>query len=411
MNWKRAWELVCEEPYRLFFPIGIAMGLYGVAHWLLYAVKILPSYSGSLHAGLQIELYLSAFVVGFLATAVPRFSATFPARSVEVMLFLLFLGGIFLFLSLDRQPIAHLFFVGLLVSLLFFAVRRFRKRNVQHPPVEFVWIPASMILGITGALLTVLTQIGCIPATFIHWGKPALNQGYMLALVIGVGGFLGPRAMGSRDFPNPQAIRESIASYRTRQVCVHGLCALLFIVSFILEGLGFLAASYFTRAAVSTFILLWNHALVFRPKTPGIFSRLVSVSFWMIVTGLWGAFFFPKLLVECLHFVFIGGFSLITFAIATMVVLSHSGEGERLHRSPWILKLVGVLVPLALVLRVTASFIPEYFFVFLGVSSVLWLASATAWFFYCLPFFLRRPSATAFEEFHERKKQETRHTC
>src|SRR3989338_1905032 len=388
---KNAWAVICNEPYRLFFPIGIGMWVFGASHWLLYALGIIPNYSGSFHSAVQIQLYMSSFVVGFLTTAVPRFSATFTAESFEVTAFLALILAIFAGVVSGHPLLAHGFFMALVVGLLVFVARRFLKRNIQYPPVQFIWIPVAALHGVCGSALMILAQKGVLGVNFMASAKPMLNQGFMLSLVLGIGGFLGPRIMGSREFPNPESIRASIPAFRSRQAVIQGVAGLIFFSSFWLEGLDFKTAAYALRAAAATYILLQSHALILRPKTPGVFSRLVWMSFWFIVAGLWLALFFPKHLVSALHLVFIGGFSLITFAVSTMVVYSHSGQGEKLQRSPWILKLVMVLVPLALFFRLTAALTTEHYFTGLGIAAFLWIVAGVSWFIFAANFFIKIP--------------------
>ena len=51
-----------REPYRVFFPLGIAIGVAGVAIWPLYYFSITSSYSGRAHAFIQIEGFVYSFV-------------------------------------------------------------------------------------------------------------------------------------------------------------------------------------------------------------------------------------------------------------------------------------------------------------------------------------------------------------
>src|SRR5262244_4324922 len=75
------------DPYRIFFPLGIALGVTGVAMWPLYYFAITASYSGRVHAYVQTDGFLYAFIAGFLLTAIPRFTGTEPpSRSTQCVL-------------------------------------------------------------------------------------------------------------------------------------------------------------------------------------------------------------------------------------------------------------------------------------------------------------------------------------
>jgi uncharacterized protein involved in response to NO len=65
-----------SDPYRIFFPLGIALGAAGVSIWLLYYYGLTEGYSGRAHAFVQTDGFLYAFIAGFLLTAIPRFTGT-----------------------------------------------------------------------------------------------------------------------------------------------------------------------------------------------------------------------------------------------------------------------------------------------------------------------------------------------
>ena len=93
------------------------------------------------------------------------------------------------------------------------------------------------------------------------------------------------------------------------------------------------------------------------------------------------------------------------FAVATMVVLSHGGEPEKLRRPLAVLWIAGIGVLGSLFFRLAAVFFAEYYFVFLGISGTLWIVAGTSWFFYILPKTLRPMSAEELEACHEDSKQ------
>src|SRR5207244_12233135 len=73
-----------SDPFRLFFPLGIVLGVAGVSIWPAYWLGLTPGFSGRAHAFVQADGFLYAFVAGFLLTAIPRFTGTdVPGRSEE----------------------------------------------------------------------------------------------------------------------------------------------------------------------------------------------------------------------------------------------------------------------------------------------------------------------------------------
>src|SRR5262245_59599631 len=75
------------DPYRIFFPLGVLMGIAGVSIWPLFYWGWTQGYSGRAHAFVQTNCFLYAFIAGFLWTAVPRFTGTnAPGRTVQFIL-------------------------------------------------------------------------------------------------------------------------------------------------------------------------------------------------------------------------------------------------------------------------------------------------------------------------------------
>ena len=101
----KAIDLICNEPYRLFFPLGVLIGMLGTSHWLLYALGWTQSYSGFFHASI--------------------------------------------FHVFQLRILAELCYMGWFAALMVFAARRFkgRSKNVT-PPVDFVWLPVAAAVWI-----------------------------------------------------------------------------------------------------------------------------------------------------------------------------------------------------------------------------------------------------------------------
>ena len=66
------------EPFRMFFPLGVFLGLVGVAIWPLYFGGFLEMYPGTGHTRLMGQGFFGAFIFGFLGTALPRMISAKP---------------------------------------------------------------------------------------------------------------------------------------------------------------------------------------------------------------------------------------------------------------------------------------------------------------------------------------------
>lgn len=389
------WHDLRREPFRAFFPLGILFGFVGVGHWLVYGAGWSSTYSGFFHASMQMGVYLFGFVAGFLLTALPRFAAAPPAGSGELAALLGLYLAQPLFLSLGWWAAAELCFAGLLLGLAVFAGRRFAsRRGGVGPPTEFVWIPVGLLCGVVGAGLLAAGQLGWGPPALVLLGRPLLQQGVLLCIVLGVGGFMAPRLMGH------------LAGLGARRIRWHLLAAAALVSSFLIEGQGWMQAAYLLRALVVSAELLWTTRCYRRPAVPDLYVRLVWMSVWMIVAGYWAAALWIAHRIAMLHLVFLGGFSLLVFAVGTMVVFSHSGQGSRLRERLWPLRVVVVGIAAALAARLLADLWPARYFSLLAVASGCWLAAGVSWLVLVLPIALRPTPAGEFERLHEEAKRQ-----
>lgn len=401
--------VICREPYRIFFPLGILFGMAGVGHWLFYPIGLLKHYSGFYHSCVQIMSYMTCFVTGFLLTAMPRFSSSFPASRCELAGFLVIIISIFVLLNVGAWIAAELFFIGWLLAIGRFAVVRFLRKTdtPSTPPFQMIWIPLAILHGCIGSLLLILGQTKIIPGLVINVGKPMLEQGFLLCIVMGIGGFLIPRLMGTfrAETAEKTCEMEGRGFFHKQALLPHLMMGGLLFVSFWLEGFGKIVWGYGLRAAVVSCEFVWNGLLPRPPKMPELFIRLVWVSVWMIAFGLWLAAFFPDYRAAFLHFVFIGGFSLMTFSIATMVIMSHAGEAEILRRPLWILWIVALGLLLVLIERAAVIFFPNGYFSILGTAAFIWIIVGVSWLCSMTPRILKIPSTDEFERMHEEAKK------
>lgn len=402
------WEDLRREPFRLFFPLGVILGCLGIGHWLVYAIGWRNSYSGFYHASIQVGAYMSCFIVGFLLTALPRFSATAHASSLELAPALGLIIGQAIGLLTQQWIVAQACFAGLLVLVAVFAGRRFaRAHSSVGPPTEFVWIPMALGFGLLGNGLLMCSQVGLAPAWLVGVARSMVQQGFLLGTVLGVAGFMAPRLMGREVLlvtPGGTSPEGALA-IRRRRIRLHGLAAVAFASSFIVEGLGATRLAYLLRATVVTAEFAWTSRFYRPPAATDGYVKLLWVSIWMLMLGLWGAGLVPRYRVAMLHLVFLGGFSLMTFAVGTMVVLSHAGQAERLHRPLWVLRVAGLGIVGAVAARLIAEWRSEWFFPWLGVASACWLTVGLSWLVFVLPLVTRPLPPGTFERVHEEAKR------
>ncbi len=390
------WKAFCREPYRLFFPLGTVAATVGIGHWALYAFKIVPTYSLFFHSSVQMMLYMNCFIVGFLMTAFPRFTQTAPAREGEVVAMLFLFTGMGIFLSLGQWVMAEVVLIAWYGLLMFFILNRVLNKPkssfAPQPPMELFWLPVAIVHGLLGTMILILGQMKILPLWALKVGKPMMDQGFLICLVMGIGGFLIPRLMGTYQ----------TAAIHRKNLYVLG--AIIFFMSFLVEGLGYPAAGYGLRAAIVTAVFLTSNVLNKFPKSGTFYVTLTWVSVWMVALGFWGACFFNTYQVLMLHISFLGGFSLMTFAIATMVIMSHAGQAEKLNKGTWIVPAVATGVFLALAGRLLVAVYPDFYFQLLGIAASLWIVGAVVWLMYMAPFLKYIPQADEFGRMHDQAK-------
>ena len=383
---------VCEEPYRIFFPLGISFGIIGVGHWFSFTHGWGRSYSGWYHSSIQMQAYMASIVSGFLMTMIPRQSLTPHATCREVLSFLLLAIGVLVFNSLGIWAGGEICFALWLAGFLFFVIRRFRIRKAKaKPPVEFIWIPMAMAHGIIGSILLALTQLHILSPWFLKVGKPMVDQGFILSIVLGVGSFLSSRLMGLQKLIKVVDSDSEKKALESRQVrsFVNLISGLILFLTFWTEGFGFVRAGYLARAFVVTSILFLNRAWPRPPRTKEFFVKLIWISMWMVVCGYWATVIFWSYRIDMLHIVFIGGYSLMTFAVGTMVVLSHAGEAAKLHKRLIVLWIVVLGILGAVGHRVSSAFFPETYVSLIGSAAGFWLLAGICWLSFILPKVLR----------------------
>ena len=367
-----------REPYRLFFPLGILCGLAGVAVWPLYSFGLTATYSGRAHALVQIYGFLYAFIAGFLLTAVPRFTGTsVPSRLAQYTLAAALVVSV-VASELRAFDIGTAAFVVAHVMLVTMIVARFARRT-QNPPPTFALIGLGLIAGAAGAVLTALVAWELIPATWDLLGKRLLTEGMVMLLVLGVGGFLGPRLLGFAAFPIAQEVKEGRPPFLLSSVVASWIAGVVILVSLVAEyGFDLSWAAYLRAAAISPLMIvslqLWKP-----PATRTTLSWTLWIAHWIIAISVWVVAAFPKYRADFLHLLFIGGFSLLILAIGTRVTLSHGGHDLSAEKHSWPLRIGLTLALVAMLARLGAPFAANTYFSHLSWAALLWIAGMACW--------------------------------
>lgn len=383
----RPWR---REPFRIFFPLAVVLGTIGVGHWLGYATGVTVTYSGFLHGQVMAQAFMMAFATGFLLTAVPRRTQSAPPSTIEIAIALVALVTVTAGALLGRWALAQVAYAGLFALLLQFAVRRFLGYGAaRRPPASFVLVPIGVAHGVAGALLIVVATRPGAPPWAIGLGRLFVEQGVFLSLAIGIGGLVLPIMAGA---PPPADL--AATPRERRKLAAYAALGLGLAASMVLETAGWIRLGPIARAVIVAAGIGLGGGAWRGPRTPGLHRRLVWLSVWLMPVGLLGAGLAPDLRIAALHVLFIGGFSLMAFGVATHVSLSHLPNLERLAVGrPRAVVALGVTMVLAMLARVAADFTDSYFD-HLGWASALWIGGAGAWLAFLGPKLLRAAPAS-----------------
>jgi uncharacterized protein involved in response to NO len=364
-----------SDPYRLFFPLGIVLGVAGVSIWPAYSFGLTAGYSGRAHAFVQSDGFLYAFVAGFLLTAIPRFTGTEgPRVPVQYALAALLILATAAF-EVQAFAIGHLAFLAAHVTVMVLAGRRFLRRR-QTPPDTFVLVGAGMLTGLAGAAINAAGALDVLDPRWDTLGRRMLTEGMVLLLVLGVGGFLGPRLLGFAPMPTVQIGTLVPVKRRTSLY----LAAAAVIVGSLIGEYGFgLAILAYVRAAAVTAVLFPSVKPWRRPATPTTVAWCVWTGVWLVTFGAWLAAAAPAYRVDFLHVLFMGGFTLLILAVATRVTLSHGGYSLEAERRSWPVRIGLASGILAMATRVGATFTPDAFFEHLALAAGFWIAGMAFW--------------------------------
>jgi uncharacterized protein involved in response to NO len=371
------------EPFRIFFPLGMLFGISGVSLWPLFHLGIHASFHpGMMHARMMIEGFLGAFVFGFLGTALPRVTGAPPLRSWElwtlVVLHLTAAG-----LHIGLQPfLGDRVFLVLLVLFLVCMGRRFARRQ-DLPPPGFALVGLGFLNALAGTAL-----LASVPWNLWTYAMPVgtalLNEGWVLLLILGIGGFLLPRFLG---IPRPEfpKSRTPPPGWKPRAL-IAGATGVAITATLVAGSMSFhpQAADWVRCAAAGAYLV--STVPFYRAKVPNVTLTIcLRVALVLLIAGLVFPLFWPLQRVAGLHVIFIGGFSLITLTVATRVILGHSGNSHLFASSLPFLIAAALLLATAAALRAIGDFVPATRNHWLNGASCAWMLGAAVWAWRVLP--------------------------
>lgn len=367
-----------EEPYRIFFPLGILASVIGVLLWPAYFAGWTTVWPAEAHARWMVGGFGGCMIAGFLGTAGPRLLGSDPWSRFEVLwhgtIAVVVMGS----LALNRIAPADLFLglwlSGVLVSLAF----RVLVGRKDTPPPGF---PVAVI-GVLGAIVAAIALsmdpiLGYSIEVRTMW-RLFYFQGLLWLPVLGVAPYLLPRFFEKESKHSFDVSARPPAGWM-KAFLISLTAGLAVITSFIVEARIGLRSGLLLRGVVvvSTLALTVPGLLRFqRSNGLGWALRIVplaAASGWLLAAGL------PPLKVGMLHLMFISGAGLVMLAVACRVILGHAGRHDRLAtRLRWCHGLWGMVL-FAATTRMFADIVPKIRISHYIYAAAMWVVVVLFW--------------------------------
>tara|TARA_Y100000768_G_C23991035_1_gene693072 strand:+ start:10518 stop:11696 length:1179 start_codon:yes stop_codon:yes gene_type:complete len=373
---------LCKDPFRFFFPLAIACLLYGCSLWFTYAFFGIGEAPITQHATLFVGGFLYFSILGFLLTAIPRFTGSNFLSLWELVIFIVHLMGVVFSYFLDSHIFYWAFIASGWVTFLFFAVPRFVVRK-QNPPFTFVFVGLGVVLGLLGSSLNFLAALESgIFGALKPWGKLFFYDGMVTCFILGVGGRLIPGILG---------FVESVAEQRRRYEQPKRFLSIIprdiifafiaFILSLVLEGFGLVSTAFVIRGIVITYFSFKYWRLHEKVKSQKWHGKVLKLSCFMLLFGSWVICFGTEYTIHFKHLIYIGSYCLMTLMVASRVIVAHSNESLDIEFKKWPALALGIILLIAAFTRASALFIEGsyirhlgYTALMLGIAVLIWIS-------------------------------------
>jgi uncharacterized protein involved in response to NO len=371
---------LCKDPFRLCFPIAFALAIYASSLWISFVFFGYGPYPGQDHARIFVGGFLYLSILGFLMTAIPRFTKTDFASPKEILTLSTAILLVLATILVDQQSLFWMAVASGWILLIVFAVPRFLKR-AENPPYTFVFVGLGVGFGLVGAILQALYYSDLVSSgSLLKLGQICFFDTMVLSFVIGVGGRLIPGILGFQEIVQAQRqVYEAPKPFLKIVPTSVFVLGLLFLGSVVLEAAEFSWAGFLLRALVVSYVsfVFWQiHRKPPEVKWHGVF---ILLSCWFVFVSSWALVLTDSHQIAWKHLSYVGGYSLLTFLVASRVTLAHSAEGLGLERKHLPFTVIGLSVSLAAVTRVYADFTSASYLGHLGYAALCFLFGLLVW--------------------------------
>lgn len=380
---------LAAEPFRLFFPIAVIAGVWGVALWPWSLLGSEAAYPGEAHARMMIQGFFGGSIFGFLGTSIPRLMEVAPLSRREAFSLLALFGASVVAIGFGRVAMGDTLFCLQWLAWIGAFVSRYASRK-DALPVSFAlvgWAAVSSLLGIF------LLRAGFDPELYPQWvllGRHLAYHGFVSLSVLGAGAYVLPRFLSG-------SVRENTAASASGSVSVFNwvsrgsfarrphLTAIVVLASYTWETFdgGSLAslvrtgvfAAYFLEV-IPRSLWVWN----WRGAQAVLLVGVLGVVVGPAIAGIWNPW-----RVALSHVELGAGSALIVMGVVTRVVLGHTGGRQLLQRSQRRLLIAAFLMLLGLASRITGDFVPVIQRSHFVYGAACWILGVALWASWLLP--------------------------
>lgn len=343
--------LWASEPFRVFFPLGIAAAVFGLALWPLHYVGWWPLYPALQHPRLLIFGFGAAFIFGFLGTAWPRFLEAEAMRVGEMGL--LIGGWVFsqVFYARGNMTGGDLAAAITCLFFLFILGRRLVGGNREMPPPGFALAFFAVVLA-TATLFAWVAGWGNLTPQLSQFLRLTGYQGFLLLPILGVGSYLFAR------FFHVPGTSPQFAKVKHRCLVVWGAAALV-LVSFAVEA--WLSARWGNGIRFLALVIWGWGALpgIWTVKAPGTRPWALRFGLVLMAAAFLCRVIWPSPMFAFEHLLFLGGFSQVILLTGERVILGHCDDASKIPPQSKSWQWIVWLLLLTAATRATADLVPS----------------------------------------------------
>lgn len=358
------------DAYRYFFPVGWALGIWGVLLWILFPWNLV-TYPGLHHPDIMIGGFFLCFVCGFLMTAAPKFTSSFGPTRFEQNFSFALIGILVVSLFPARKVYFFAAVITVFIFLMIFMLRRFFNRQ-SNPPDAFLFVGFGLMSGLLGTVILFLNEVFNVPSEVVYFGRLLFLQGYILCLVLGVGSRLIPALLGRAPLPTEMGKADP-------KILLFASLAAVFVAGFAVEAFYLYWIGQLMRAVVISFIAFKFWRLHQLPSRRAYQSWWLWISAYLVLISQWGLVFLPTYRIHILHVLLVSGLGLMTLMIATRVTLSHGKHNMQIEKNSKALWAGAFLIALAGATRASSGIAAHIYQSHLIYASYLWIAGLAVW--------------------------------